>query len=253
MAEVMGEWRRAGSPCGGGLVLWLRDLYRSAGWGLLDSTGRPKLALRSLARVLSPVAVWTTDEGLNGIAVHVANDRPEPLDARLRVALYRDLEVRVDSGDEELVLPPRSSCERGVEALLGHFADAALAYRFGPPSHHAVVASLERGGDLLGQAVRFPAGHPLEREPAERLGLEVSAGPGEAGRVVVTLGCGRLVWGVRLQATGYEPRDDGFTLEPGCERRIEMQATSGDHEPPAIRVTALNLDGIVRVGPAETR
>ena len=26
MAEVFGEWRRAGSACGGGLVLWLRDL-----------------------------------------------------------------------------------------------------------------------------------------------------------------------------------------------------------------------------------
>ena len=30
MAEVFGEWRRAGSPCGGGLVLWLSDLLPGA-------------------------------------------------------------------------------------------------------------------------------------------------------------------------------------------------------------------------------
>ncbi len=31
MAEVFGEWRRAESPCGGGLVLWLSDLSPGAG------------------------------------------------------------------------------------------------------------------------------------------------------------------------------------------------------------------------------
>ena len=35
-------------------------------------------------------AVWSTDEGLAGIAAHVANDGPDPLEAKLRVALYRD-------------------------------------------------------------------------------------------------------------------------------------------------------------------
>ena len=100
MAEVFGEWRRAGSPCGGGLVLWLRDLVAGAGWGVVDHRGAPKVAYHHLRRALAPAAVWTTDEGLGGVVAHVANDGPEPLDARLRVALYRDLEQRVGDGEE---------------------------------------------------------------------------------------------------------------------------------------------------------
>ena len=44
MAHVFGEWRRAESPSGGGLILWLRDLVAGAGWGVVDHHGRPKTA-----------------------------------------------------------------------------------------------------------------------------------------------------------------------------------------------------------------
>src|SRR5207253_8672744 len=83
MEEVFGEWRRTGSGCGGGLVLWFRDLRAGCGWGVLDSTGAPKVAYHHLRRALAPIAVWTTDEGLGGIDAHVANDGPKPLDATL--------------------------------------------------------------------------------------------------------------------------------------------------------------------------
>ena len=96
MAEVLGEWRRAGSPCQGALTLWLRDLAPGSGWGVLDHRGEPKVAFAHLARALAPVAVWSTDEGLGGIDVHVANDRPDALAARLRLALYRGFEQLVD-------------------------------------------------------------------------------------------------------------------------------------------------------------
>jgi beta-mannosidase len=91
MAEVMGEWRRVGSPCRGALVLWLKDMLPGAGLGILDERGRPKAAYHYLRRALSPIAVWTTDEGGSGVDIHVANDRDAPLQARLRAALYRDV------------------------------------------------------------------------------------------------------------------------------------------------------------------
>src|SRR2546430_9580585 len=154
MAEVFGEWRREGSPCRGAIVMWLRDLVPGAGWGVLDHAGEPKAAYEDLRRVLAPVAVWMTDEGLNGIDVHVANDRPEPLRARLHVELYRDSELKLEEASEELDLGPHGAAARKLEALLGRFVDASYAYRFGPPGHHVVVASLESEDGLISQALR---------------------------------------------------------------------------------------------------
>ena len=89
MAEVFGEWRREASPCSGGIVLWLRDLAPGPGWGVLDHDGAPEGGAWPPPPGARPR--WRsgpTDEGLYGVAVHAANDRPEPLSLRLRVALY---------------------------------------------------------------------------------------------------------------------------------------------------------------------
>ena len=117
----------AASSCG--CATWCRGRLGSArpGW-------RPKTAFHHLRRALAPIAVWMTDEGLGGIAVHVANDRPEPLAARLRVALYRDGEHPVGDIVVAIELPAHGSAERNVEAVLGRFVDASWAYRFGPPA-----------------------------------------------------------------------------------------------------------------------
>ncbi|MGI8623151.1 MAG: glycoside hydrolase family 2 protein, partial [Solirubrobacteraceae bacterium] len=127
MAEVFGEWRRAGSPCGGGLVLWLRDLAPGAGWGLLDHRGEPKAVLGALRRVLSPVAIWMTDEGISGLAVHAANDGPAPLDATVRVALYRDGEHRTREASAPVTVPAHGTWTGDVEAVLGGWVDASYA------------------------------------------------------------------------------------------------------------------------------
>jgi beta-mannosidase len=255
MAEVFGEWRRAASPCGGAIVLWLRDLVPGAGWGLLDHRAAPKVAYHHLRRALAPVAVWTTDEGLGGVAVHVANDRPEPLEARLRVALYRDGEQRVDAGVAELTLPPHGSHTTGVEALVGRFVDAAWAYRFGPPAQDLIVAGLERDGpegpELLSQAVRFPAGRPAVTEPAERVGLEATARPADDGTVVLELSSRRLAYGVRVDAPGYSAADDAFSVEPGTTRRLLLHPREPGIAWPRAALTALNVEGRVRVTVAE--
>jgi beta-mannosidase len=248
MAEVFGEWRRAASPCGGGLILWLRDLVAGAGWGVVDRSGMPKPVYHHLRRALAPIAVWTTDEGLGGIVAHVANDGPAPLAATLRVALYRDGEQRVEQAGEPLELAPHTTIARDVEELLGRFADVSWAYRFGPPGHDAVVVSLERDdGELVSQAFRFPAGRPLALEPAERLGLEASAArPAPDGAVELTVRTRRLAHGVRIHARGFDASDDAFSIEPGGERRILLRPRSDAPEIADVAVTALNLHGRAR-------
>ena len=153
MAEVFGEWRRPDSGCGGGIVLWLRDLAPGAGWGLLDHTGTPKPAARMLAPVLQPTAVWIVDEGLNGLDVHVAHDREHPDDATLTVDLLRDDGSTIESAEETWTLAPHSHRVLGVEAMLGRFADASYSYRFGPPPHAAVRARLVTTSGVEREAV----------------------------------------------------------------------------------------------------
>jgi beta-mannosidase len=245
MAEVFGEWRREASPCRGALVLWLTDLLPGAGWGLLDSAHRPKVAYSYLRRVLAPLAVWSTDEGLGGIVAHVANDRPEPLQATLRIAMYRDHELPVEEVRAEVALAPHSGCSENVEELLGRFVDASWSYRFGPPAQDLIALSLERsapdGAELLSQSFRFPAGRPLGQEPADRLGCSaISHGLADEARLIVS--SRRFLYGVRVCVPGYAPDDDAFSVEPGHSREVVLRQVGEAGAHPG-HLTALNLTG----------
>ncbi len=262
---MFGEWRRADSRSGGGLVLWLHDLLPGAGWGVIDYRGRPKLAYHHLARALAPVAVWSTDENLGGIVAHVANDGPAPLSASLRVALYREGEQRVEQARVPVELAPHSQGEWNVEAVIGHFVDAAWAYKFGPPAQDAIVVSLEAGDDargphaedsaderssrLISQAFRFPAGRPLERESSERLGLAAQAQALPDGTMRLALSSRRLAYGVEIHAPGFVASDDGFSIEPGGERTVLLSPREPDTAFAAGGLTALNLRGRISLGP----
>lgn len=242
MAYVFGEWRRAASPCGGGIVLWLRDLLPGAGWGLLDHEGRPKPALRRLRQVLAPVACWIVDEGLGGLDVHVANDGPEPLEAELRVALIADSERIVEEAREEIAIPAHGSAHRNVEGLLGRFLDVSYAYRFGPPAYDAVLAVLESGGRQVAQAVHFPVGRPAEPRPAEELGLRAEARPGADGITEVELSAERLVHAVRVFGPGAAALDDQATIAPGERHVVRVAGEAAE-----LRVAAANLEGTLPV------
>jgi beta-mannosidase len=253
MAEVFGEWRRAASPSCGGLVLWWRDVVPGAGWGLIERHGRPKAAYHHLRRALAPVAVWTTDEGLGGIGIHLANDRSDRLVARLRIGLYRDREVAVGAGEELVELPAYGGLTLDLEGVLGHFVDASWAYRFGPAAQDTVVVTLEPvDGDPdrpVSQAFRFPVGRPASAETADELGLEVGVLQASDQRITVRLAARKLVHAVRLELPGFDAEDDAFSIEPGHGRKIEFQRRAGadDTTPRRLTVTAANLVGAIEV------
>jgi beta-mannosidase len=187
-----------------------------------------------------------TDEGLAGVGVHVANDAAEPLTASLRIGLYADCAQRVGEAQSELSLGAHDAVALDLETLLGRFADASWTYRFGPPAQDLIVASLEREGELLSQALHFPAGRPAAVESPQRLGLEASARRDGDGAVAISLSSERLVYGLRLAAPGLEPGDDAFSLEPGAGRIVGLRICS-DVVPSSIALTALNMRGRVTV------
>jgi beta-mannosidase len=99
-----------------------------------------------------------TDEAMGGYAVHVANDGPEPLTARIRIALSRSGQ-RVDGGESVIAIQPRSAWSGDAETIIGRWVDVSYAYRFGPPAHDLVTAELRsEAGGLLGTARRYPLG-----------------------------------------------------------------------------------------------
>ena len=188
LLRTFAEWRRPGSGCSGGLVWFLKDLVPGAGWGVLDVRGEPKPAWWYLKRAWARRAVLMTDEGLDGVDLHVLNETAEPLAGRVVLSTWRRGR-KVVEGELELELGPGEARTLCGDAMLGSFQDLACAYGFGPPKHDAVVAQLWVGDALVHQDVLFPGGLEL---PLLEVGLE-----GEAVRdgddVVVTLRSERLL------------------------------------------------------------
>jgi beta-mannosidase len=251
MAEVLGDWRRPDSACAGALILWLRDIAPGAGWGLLDHRGLPKPALHHLRRALNPQAIWITDEGMNGMAVHVANDRAAELRANLRLALYRDSGSLVDQVSTPVVLEPHGVLSFDAESLLGRFLDISYAYRFGRSEHNVVVASLESGAEpgegLISQGFRFIGARPSTTETVNSSGLEATLVRVDAELLELRLRSERLLHVVRVGPAQVTSDDDGFSLEPGVKRRLRLRGLPVQGDLAAVSLTALNLRGQLTV------
>ncbi len=249
MARVFTEWRRGRSTTRGGLVWFLRDLWDGAGWGLIDADGAPKPAWHFVRRALAPVAIGMTDEGTNGLALHVVNDRPAPLDAVLELGLYRDGEVRVEHGQREISVAPHDAMELNAISLLDRFVDVNGAYRFGPASHDLVVATL-RGteGSVLSQALHLPSGWPAARE--RDVGLACAVTRLDDDRYALAVDSRRVALAIRVDIPGFSSNDDYFHVVPGTGRTLVLRRVSGD-APPRGALHPLNASASTRVALAD--
>ena len=255
MGDVFAEWRRAGSSCGGALVWQLQDLRPGAGWGLIDATGRPKSALHGLAQALQPIQAVITDEGLNGLDIHLLNERAQPLRAQLELVCLRDGSVKVASASREVELAPHSVQRLSAAACLGQFFDFTHAYRFGPRAHDVTIATLRdvASGDVVAEAFHLP-----ERRVSERheLGLTVTVERNGNGWQLV-IEAKRFVRFVHIVDTHYRAARDWFHLPPNrpcivplialaSQERFVAQASSGvfqadaTYPAPAGEVRAVN-------------
>jgi hypothetical protein len=57
-----------------------------------------------------------------------------------------------------------------------------------------------------------------------------------------------LAYGVRVHAPGFEPDDDAFCVEPGGQRVVALRRV-GEGEFQGAQLSALNLDGSIRISP----
>lgn len=211
------EWRRPGSSCRGALLFFHRDLWPGAGWGLIDALGRPKSAFHALARASRPIAVILSDEGVNGLDLHLLNETAEPLCARIELTALADGHRPVVSGARDVEIPARGSLSLAATTLFGAFFDTTAAYRFGPPAHDLTHARLVApDGALLAEAFHWPQGRSATRK---RAGLTARIEAAGAGWNLV-VSCDEAVSAVVVADENFTA-DDGFTLAPG-EKRVPL-------------------------------
>lgn len=256
MAAVFGEWRRRRSVTRGGLVWFLRDLWDGAGWGVIDAAGRPKPAWAYLRRALAPVALFLSDEGCNGIGVHLANDTPRPQQGDLEIALFRGA-ILIARGHQSVSVPPRDSLERNAADWFDGLYDLSYAYRFGAPSHDLVAATMRNAsGIVIGRAFHFVPGLPSAASP--EVGLTADARQGADGTWELMVRTRDFAQSVAVELVGYSSDDDFFHLAPGEERvlRLRRDEAGDDGRPPSEprgTLKALNAEEVTPVAGSAAR
>lgn len=237
MEEAIGEWRRPASPCDGALVWMLKDLTPGPGWGVVESNGIPKLAWHGLRRAFRPVQVAVTDEGLNGLGVHVINEANTPLRARLTLVCLQAGDIVVMRRECEVALPARGARTMSSAELIGSFFDTTYAYRFGAPALDVATVTLTDAvtGARLAEAAYYPLGRAaLTHDPGLSASLECE-GEGWA----VTIQAEKFAACIQIEAPHHRAEDEGFHLLPGEQRRVTLLPTGAAAGRPAGEILSI--------------
>jgi beta-mannosidase len=207
---------------------------------VLDAHGDPKSAWHALARAWAPRTVRLTDDGLDGVSLHVVNEAPATLRASVEIELIHGGRPAASSSTV-IDVPAHSARSVQGDALLGYFTDCNNAYRFGPAKYEVIVARLREAdsGALLSEDFLFPRGMslPMEREAA----IQAHAERHDDGRVTLEVQASVFLQDVRLSARGFTPSDNHFHLSPSCQRRIAFFPTGAAPRNFEAGIDALNL------------
>ena len=250
LQQTYSEWRSGHSRNGGALVWFYKDLWPAAGWGIIDSTGTPKAAYYFLKRSWASRQLVLTDEGLNGLQLHLVNETADDCDATVEVMLLKEPNVVVARQELSLCIAGRSLRTLSAEQILGAFYDVSYAYRFGPAHHDVVVATwYDADRRAISEAVHF-----IQRSvPMIERGvpLQSMAEPTGSGEYRITLQADRLLHAVQLTADGYLPDDNYFHLLPNRPRTVTFRARSEPAPRFKAMIEALNLESshVVTVPP----
>lgn len=246
LQRVYSEWRAPNNVCGGGLVWFFKDLWPGAGWGIVDSTGRPKAAYWYLKRAWASRTVRITDAGLDGLMMHVFNERPELLTGTLQLAVYQHGSVCTARAEQAIKVDARGALTVQGDALLGSFFDTAYAYRFGPPQHDVIVATLLSDcGEIVAEDFYFSQG--MDMPMLNAVEIMGQARRMSDGAVVVDISSKSFLQSVQFECDGYASSDAYFHLAPNVLRQVVFRPQAS---PPArfkAHITALNIRELLTV------
>lgn len=240
--RVFAEWRRCGSTTAGALVWQLQDITPGAGWGIIDSLGEPKSVWYALKRANRSINVSLTDEGLDGLVIHVRNETTRSRSLRATLMCLRDGAVPVVNASALIDVSARSTREISSTEIIGNFFDSTYAYRFGPPAHDITFVSLHDAetGQLLAEAWHSPNGrHPIMRE------LKLHAIPRRTpeGTWHLDITAQRHAQSVHILDRHYRPDDDFFELNPLQPKTITLSPRAGDCGLPEPEGVVMALNG----------
>jgi beta-mannosidase len=246
MSASFAEWRRQRSVCNGALIWFLRDFWPGAGWGIVDAQGSPKSVYYYLKRALQPIAINLSDEGCNGVYVHVINDSHLQLSAAISVSLFRHGEILITQAQREVIVAAHAAIELPLLDWFEGFMDLSYAYRFGPRSHDLIVATMHnQNGQVLAQHFMFNHTLTIEND----LGLTASARSLPNGDAEIVLQSRRFARAVTIQCDGFEASDQYFNLAPSVAHSVSLKRT-GDKDRVAGTVRALNASNSINIGSA---
>jgi beta-mannosidase len=237
-SRVLSEWRRPGSPCAGVMPFHFVDLRHGQDLGMVDLIGRPKASWYVMRRLMKPVALLLTDEGLSGLGVHIVNDSARPLSAQVRVDLYLDGVTLLESASIPVQLSERDAETIDVSTIFGSFRDLSYAYRFGRPAADVVAVTLsDDAGWELDTSIYLPGGcaRPQQRDVGISAALE-QCDEGWA----ATLTTKEFAHWVSFDVPNWRPSDSWFHLLPDRPVRVILTPEADATRLPRGYVGALN-------------
>ncbi len=246
MSVTMAEWRRCGSSNSGALIWFMKDLQIGAGWGLIDAAGEPKSVFHALKQVQKPRQILLTDEGLNGVHIHLINETSIETNGTVRLTCLRDGAVTVAKAEAPFHLPAHGKLKLTATELLGAFFDTTYAYRFGAPSHDTVLAEWMdvETGTCISRYVLFPLGLCNDRFD---LGLEASVRRvGENWQLNVRTR--RLAQFLHIEDDRFGAATNWFHLPPDTPMTIPLVSRFQTDAPPLGVIRAINALNDIQYG-----
>ncbi|NJN79294.1 MAG: glycoside hydrolase family 2 protein [Anaerolineales bacterium] len=236
-SQVFSEWRSSYSNCNGGLVWFYKDIVPGAGWGVIDSQNNPKATYYYLKRIFQPVQVTITDEGLQGLHLHIINESPLTFAGTIEFAMIKDGNLPVAKAQKEIKVESNQRVRIIVEEMLGGFYDTSYAYKFGPPKQDVSCATLKgEHGKIVSQQFHFPLTHHLPFVDANVIAELTDNG--------LSISSDNFLYSVQIQSEGVIPEDNFFHLMPNEKKEIKFKSHNAK---PQVEVRALNLKSVIHL------